>query len=49
MATAETIIMAKRRADANIAITANVIASNIRVSANIAMTVNANKTASNIR
>lgn len=49
VATANTIVMAKRSADANVVIIANVIASNTRASANVAMNANANKMASNIR
>lgn len=48
-ATADAIIIAKRKADANVAITANVIASNAKKDANITVIANVNKTARNIK
>lgn len=48
-ATANAIRTVKRRADTNIAITTNIIASNAKVNDNIVVIANANKTAINIR
>ena len=48
-AIADAIITAKRRADANVATTANVMANNARAGANVTLKANANKTASNTR
>lgn len=45
----DAIMMIKKKANTNIAIITNVIASNARASANIAVTINANKTANNTR
>lgn len=47
--TANAIIIAKKRVDANIATTVNITAINARISANIAVIANTNKTVSNIR
>lgn len=49
VAIADTIMMAKRKGDVNIATTANITASNAKEGANIAMIANANKKASNIK
>ena len=48
-ATADAIVTAKRRADANVATTANTMASDARAGDNVAMNTNVNKTASNIK
>ena len=48
-ATADVIITAKKKIDANVATTANVMASDTRAGTNIAVNANANKTAINTR
>ena len=48
-ATANAIVMAKRKADTNIATIANIMASDTKAGTNVAVNVNANKMASNIK